>query len=68
MLCLHLEYTVLIIPFKEGTIELEKVERTVAQGKRGMVWLPYEERLNRLRFFSLKKKWLMVDMVNVYYR
>lgn len=40
-LCLHFEYTVLIIPFKEGTIELEKVEKTVAQGKRGMGWLPY---------------------------
>lgn len=68
MLRLHFEYTVLVIPFEEDTIELEKGERTATQGKRGMGWLPYEERLNRFRFFSLEKKWLMVDMVNAYYK
>jgi len=61
-------YTALVIPFTEDTTELGKAERTAAQGKRGMGWLPYEERLNRLRFFRLEKKWLMVDMVNVYYK
>ena len=63
----HLEYCLQfwLLQLKKEIMELEKVQRSVTKMMTGLGNLPYEERLQHVGLFSLEKKCLGGDMLEM---
>ena len=65
---LHPEYSIQFWSphLKKGIVELEKVKKRVTTMMTGLGHLPYEERLQCVGLFSLEKRHLGGDMIEMY--
>ena len=59
-------HTVLVPALKKDMVELEKMQKRATKMMTGLAHLPYGEGLQCLRLFSLKRRCLREDMIEMY--